>query len=181
MNKQREVINKKVKTYFIIVNLIFGIIAFSYLVSAQGDTSSLLTKSEGPIVGKGFTTGQTWGLPKGAVAQNIPITEGGKTSIWKGVSGAKVLEDGTYELTTADGTVGISKEYGEQVIGKAGLTSDAAAITGKSGAGWTQGISNFFTENLLGNLFNAAVIGGLGALVGSFAGGKDGAKWGFIA
>jgi hypothetical protein len=44
-----------------------------------------------------------------------------------------------------------------------------------------QGISNYFSGNLLQNLGAAAAIGGIGATIGGLAGGEKGGMWGFIS
>jgi len=84
---------------------------------------------------------------------------------------------GNINLELTDKAGNIHKFSGKESAQLSTLSTQAQT----GGVGWTQGVMDFFGENIFDNLISAAGIGALGAMVGTFAGGEDGTKWGFVS
>lgn len=115
----------KLKTYFIIINLLIAIIAFSYLVDAQTTPTTPLPTS-----------------PRGSAS--APASS----------------------INTPSSIVSASP-------------SDISTVSQTASAGGT--IKNYFTKGIMSDFFVIIAWTGLGAIVGSLAGGEDGEIWGAIS
>ena len=132
------------------------------------------TSSPQPIEVRGITEKDiSGGIIKLKKATDFEIKIGEKITPYKNVAG---FDKNTNTLTYSDGSTKIlTPIQGEKVF------EHLQEAKASQGAGWTNSIGNYFTDNLLNNLVSAATVGALGALVGGFAGGKDGALWGFVS
>jgi len=148
-------------------------------------TTSTLTKTAGGASGVSkistFTDGATWSLKSGTTAQSVagvvPVGTSEAVTLNK-ISSAKVLSDGTYEITSASGKTIVSAKDGAEIVSQTGLQGANTAAQG--GVGWTNAATGWFGQNIMSNLINAGMIGGLGYIVGNFLGGNGGLS-GFLA
>ena len=131
MDKMETKINDKLKSYFLIINLLIAILAFSYMISAQlpEDTQTFAPTTPLPTSQRG-----TVKLPEGSVSEAGELIGGA----------SKVAED-------------IAKESAKPTI------------------------KEYLSKDLFDDFLIIAGWAGLGALVGSLAGGKDGEIWGAVS
>ena len=99
-------------------------------------------------------------------------------NIQKSIDPSKYESMGISDITiNSDGNMVITETGGTRKI----YSPDGTLIQGDAGIGLGGAITDYFTNNLLENLISAVGIGAITAMIGSFAGGKDGAMWGFVS
>jgi len=165
--------NIRIKTYFIILNLIFATIAINFLIGSADATgacpvggncgASTLTPSGGSAL---TPSGQTsMPNPAGVGTPNNPSGVGGQYTY-----------PGSGQVPTGAGDPNLmANQFGNNAGGSA-----AALQNGGSGAakGQVADANSFNFGSFLGLLAGGV---GLGMTIGSLAGGKNGAMWGAIA
>jgi len=200
----------QLKAYFLIVNVVLAIVAFSWMIGAEDllagnpklqeayaqykvDNPNWNPISQTPLgvqggasgVGQAFLPGTTYGLAPNAKAMSLTgVTPIGTTTpvTLNGVTGVNTLDSGNMLIIHAGGTTEVSAAVGQDAIIKTGL--QPSTTLAEQAAAKCTGVFCFtqtlFSNVIIGNLISSAMIGGLGALIGGFMGG-NGAVAGFFA
>jgi hypothetical protein len=184
MSKEKQKTKNSLKAYFLIINMVVATVAFSYLAGAE---LIPITRLLDPIGGSSLNSYSSSPMPTsgGCGSACVAAAASSASTTAEAVStsplGVNVFSSYNPYLNPDLGTTGIQTTLGAgSVVVKPAEVGSSGIVTVTSGL--KQGVSNYFSANvLLQNLVIAGAVGGIGALVGGWAGGRNGELWGFLS
>jgi len=182
MNKKAM---SQIKAYFLIVNLVFAVVAFSWMVGAVDLKVDVVAVDGKAVPPKSLSNTNTAARLTSSIPDvsdvivsirtpvSLTVTEADVVTTFENVDGVDI-ENNMIHYSDKPSQP-FSPETTEAIAAK------LRTVKASQGVGWGESVSNYFTNNLLENLVSAAGIGAITAMIGGFAGGKDGAMWGFVS